>query len=112
MKEKLYLSNRDLVFKECNLKSSNNKYNCHHIIERNDKKRKLVPNDFPLNNRSNLIPLPITVHDDLHKLMDNDPYFKRNINTRVYLANMAFNGELDLVPDRIYFTDPIKTRKV
>lgn len=106
MKEKQYLSNRDLVFEQCHLKPSNRKYNCHHIIERFDKKRKLVPSDFPLNNRSNLIPLPIEVHDQLHEIMDNDTYFKRNIHTRVYLANMAFNGELDLVPDRLYYSDP------
>jgi len=112
MKEKQYLSNRDEVFEECNLKTSNKIYNCHHNVERFDKKRHLVPNDFELNNRRNLTPLKITVHDQLHELMDNDPYFKRNISTRIYLANMAFNGDLCDVPDRLYFTDPVSMMRL
>ena len=103
-KESLYLTNRDLVFKERGLKPHTNRENCHHIVEKNDKKRKLIRSDFQLNNRSNLVPLPIEVHEQLHILMDNDKRYKRDVSVRVYFANMALNGELDLVPQRMYHT--------
>jgi len=112
MKEGLYLRNKKEVFKDCGLKPKDRKHNCHHTYERNDVKRGYLPKDFPINDRFNLTPLPIIVHNELHDLMDNDHRFAGNIHTRVYLANMAFCGELDLVPDRIYFTYPnIKTRE-
>ena len=105
-KEKQYLTNKDSVFLDCNIKTNNKRFNCHHIFERNDKKRHLLPKDFQINNRCNLIPLPIKVHNELHEIMDNSKEFRKNISTRVYLANMAFIGELDLVPSRIYYSDP------
>jgi len=112
MKDEVYHRNREEVFKQCGLKTSNKTLNCHHIVERFDKKRKLVPDNFPINDRRNLIPLKITVHDKLHEIIEQEPYFRNNMSTRVYLANMAYCGDLCDVPDRLYFTDPIKTRTV
>jgi len=105
-KEKDYLSNRVKVFNECDINPNDKRFNCHHIYEKNDKKRHLLPKDFQINNRCNLIPLPIEIHNELHEIMDNTKEFKKNINTRVYLANMAFIGELDLIPQRLYYSDP------
>lgn len=112
MSDKELTRNKKIVFQECGLKSKDKKaYNVHHIIEKSDIKRKLVPKDFPINSRENLIPLPKDVHEELHDLMDNDHRYAGNIHTRVYLANMAFCGDLCDVPDRLYFTYPnIKTR--
>jgi len=107
MKEGLYLRNKKEVFKECGLNSKDRKHNCHHIFERSDLKYGYLPPDFPINDKQFLIPLVVREHNELHELMDNHPYFKRNMNTRVYLANMSFIGELQDVPDRLYFTDPM-----
>lgn len=105
MGERAYDRHRKEVFYECDLKPKNKHYSCHHIIEKNDVKRGLVPPDFPINNRDNLIPLPNVIHKELHDIMDT--YFRTDISTRVYLANMAFIGELCDVPDRLYRTKVI-----
>jgi len=111
MSDKELDRNKKLVFQECGLKPKDKKtHNVHHIVEKSDIKRRLVPKSFPINERENLIPLPIIVHNELHDLMDNDHRFAGNIHTRVYLANMAFNAELDLVPSRLYLTNPIEVR--
>jgi len=108
MSDKELDRNKKLVFQECGLKPKDKKsYNVHHVIEKSDIKRKLVPKDFPINERENLIPLPKDVHEELHDLMDNDHRYAGNIHTRVYLANMAFNQELDRVPEDIYLKDPM-----
>lgn len=109
MKEGLYLRNKDEVFIDCGLKPKQKGYNCHHIFNRSDKERHKLPNDFQINDRSNLIPLPIHTHEELHYL--DDHYFHKDISTRVYLANMAFNSELDLVPDRMYHVMPSVRKK-
>lgn len=106
MSERVYHKNRKEVFKDCPEKPYEQE-NCHHTYERNDKKRKLLPPNFPIDCRRNLVPLPIGYHNLLHEIMDNTKEFKRNIATRVYLANMAFNGELDLIPERLYLSNPL-----
>ena len=112
MSDKELTRNKKIVFEECGLRSKDKKsYNVHHVVEKSDIKRKLVPKSFPINERENLIPLPKDIHEELHDLMDNDHRYAGNIHTRVYLANMAFISELDLVPDRLYFTYPIQPRK-
>ncbi len=100
--ERSYKQVKKELRKELGLSSKDKKINFHHIIERRDKKEGRVPDDFPINNRQNITPLFIQSHEQLHFLDDN--YFHNDITTRVYLANMAFNEELDLVPDRFYRT--------
>lgn len=78
-------------------KKRNNRYNIHHCIFKSDVKRGLVPRHFPVNARENLIPLPIEVHNQLHKLVEETPAYRNNIECRIWLANMAYNGELDLI---------------
>jgi hypothetical protein len=107
MSERVYNHNKEQVFRDCGLITHKKGYNCHHIVERFDLKRHLIHPHFPVDHRSNLIPLPMETHEELHELMDNTPCFSRNINTRIYLANMAFIGELDLVPERLYLKDPM-----
>lgn len=102
MKDKLYIRSRKEVFEDCNIKNSDKRYNCHHIQFKRDINK--LPKDFTLSKRSNLIPLPIDIHEELHELIDQDTYFKNNLQTRVYLANMAFSGDLQDIPDHIYFT--------
>ncbi len=104
MKESSLIRYKREVFKQCGLKTSDKRYNIHHDIEKFDVKRGLVAPDFPVNNRHNLTPLPVDIHRELHEMMDNDPFFARDVTTRIYMANMAFINELDLVPDRFYRT--------
>lgn len=104
--EKEYHQNRNSTFKLCGIDPNNKSFSCHHLYFKHDKKTNKLPPFFPVNCRSNLIPLPIEIHNDLHALIDNSKEFKRNISTRVYLANMAFNRELDLVPERLYLSNP------
>lgn len=104
-KEKNYLSNRVKVFNECNINPNNKRFNCHHDYFRIDLRKHLLPNNFPINNTSNLTPLPIEIHDELHYIIENEVKY-RDIKLRKYMSNMAFIGELDLIPERIYYSDP------
>ena len=79
--------------------------NRHHIQFKRDKQQ--LPRRFDLNDPSNIVKLPVDTHNELHYIVDSTPCFRNNLNTRVYLANMAFCGELDLVPDRLYLKDPM-----
>jgi hypothetical protein len=99
MKEKLSHQTRKEVFEEAGIvqKKRNGRYNIHHDIFKSDVKRGLVPRNFPINERRNLTPLPIDVHNDLHELVERTPAFRNNIECRKWLANMAYNGELDLI---------------
>ena len=103
-KETEYEINKDLVFHECHVKKDKH-HNMHHIYFRNDEHKHKLPVGFPINDRCNLIPLPVPVHEELHWIVDNDRNYK-DIQLRTYLANMAFNGELEDIPDRLYVSDP------
>ena len=87
------------VYKQCGIKNPNKKpkYNIHHIIFKSDVKYGDAPRDFPVNARFNLIPLPISVHNELHDLVERTPAFKWNTDSRIWLANLAFNNDLDLL---------------
>lgn len=111
MKEARYELTKCVERKELHIRHNDKKINFHHIIHRQDYADNLVPRNFPLHGESNVIPLPIHIHEQLHWI--DDQYFHQDISTRVYLANMAFNSELDLVPDRMFFTYPnLKTRYI
>lgn len=99
MKEKLSNQQRKDVFQECGVPYGKRKitHNIHHIIEKQDVHRGLVDKHFPLNNRCNLIVLPIPVHSQLHEIMDNEPAYRTNIDSRIWLANYAYNGDLDML---------------
>lgn len=84
--------------------------NEHHIVFKFDKKCGLVPKRFDLNNPRNKVQLPIKIHDDLHALVNENEMFRRRVDTRIYLANMAYNDELQDVPERLYLKDPITMR--
>lgn len=75
----------------------NKQANVHHIIFKSDVNRGLVDRHFPVSARANLIPLPIVVHRELHELVERTPAYRTNIDSRIWLANYAFNGELDLL---------------
>lgn len=81
--------------------------NVHHVYFKTDKNR--LPRGFKTNDRSNLVVLPTETHETLHDMIDNSGYLQE-LSLRVYLANMAFIEELDLVPQREYHQLP-KTRK-
>lgn len=89
----------------------NQRVNLHHICFKSDYKRGLLPRDFNVNQRSNLIPLEIEVHNELHKIIDNNPRYRNDISLRVYFANMAFCGDLSDVPERLYLVSPEKIMK-
>ena len=75
----------------------NPRVNLHHICFKSDYKRGLLPRDFNVNRRENLIPLPITIHNELHKIVEETPAYRNCIESRIWLANYAYNGELDLL---------------
>ena len=104
-KEK-YLRCRDSSFVECGLKPNDKERNCHHDYFRYDLKKHLIPRDFPINDRSNLTPLLKDIHEEMHWIIDNDVQY-RDIRLRKYMANMAFNEELDLIPSRKFYSDPL-----
>lgn len=98
MKELCHHAKRE-VFEQCGVSNQKNKPRCniHHIIFKKDIKYGDAPRDFPINTRCNLIPLPIDVHNELHDIVERTPAFKWNIDSRIWIANYAFNGELDLL---------------
>ncbi len=77
--------------------------NTHHIQQLRDKKR--LPRGFDLEAESNKIRLPVSVHNRLHYIIDSSIY-RNDLTTRVYFANMAYSGDLQDVPDRMYRTNP------
>ena len=106
MAERVYDRNRAEVFKECGLKPSDKKHSCHHTFERRDLKHHRLPKGFPINCRENLVPLPIKTHAELHEIVESNPQYRKDISLRVYFSNMAYNEELDLIPERGYQSFP------
>ena len=106
MKE-LSKDTRREIFEECGVPYSKRKttHNVHHAVQKRDVRDGLVPKGFPINNRENLTVLPIPVHNELHKIIDNNPQYRNDIGLRVYFANMAWNGELDLIPEGMFRTE-------
>ena len=102
--ERSYKQVKKELRKEFGLSSKDKRINFHHNFERRDKKEGRLPEGFSINTRFNITPLFIGDHEYLHFL--DDKYFHERIDTRVYLANMAFNNELDLVPDRLFSVMP------
>ena len=107
MKE-LSKDTRREIFEECGVPYSKRKstHNVHHVIQKRDVRDRLVPKNFPVNDRSNLIVLPIKTHNQLHKIIDSNPEYANDISLRVYFANMAWNGELQDIPERMFRTNP------
>ena len=106
MKDRLYETNRSEVFKDCGLRTRDKSHSCHHDYFKRDIKNNLIPRNFPISSRCNLTPLPNDTHEELHYIIDSNPYYRNNISLRVYFANMAYNEELDLIPDRMYRSSP------
>jgi len=106
MKE-LSKDTRREIFEECGVPYSKRKstHNVHHVIQKRDVRDRLVPKNFPVNDRCNLIVLPIITHNQLHKIIDTVSMF-RSVDTRVYLANMAYNGDIQDIPDMLYRVKP------
>jgi len=98
MKELSHKDRQD-VFKQCNIDYQKRKttHNVHHIIQKSDIKRGLVNRHFPVNGRSNLVVLPIAVHNELHRIIEDTPAYRNCIESRIWIANYAYNGELDLL---------------
>jgi len=106
MAERVYDRNRAEVFQDCGLKPSDKRHNCHHSYERQDLKHHRLPPKFPINDTHNLVPLLREVHAELHEIVENDPRYRKDISLRVYFSNMAYNNELDLIPERGYQSFP------
>lgn len=106
MKE-LSKDTRREVFDDCGVPYSKRKstHNVHHVIQKRDVRDRLVPKNFPVNDRSNLIVLPIITHNQLHKIIDSNPEYVNDISLRVYFANMAWNGELEDIPECMFRTN-------
>lgn len=106
MKE-LSKDTRREIFEECGVPYSKRKstHNVHHVIQKRDVRDRLVDKKFPVNDRSNLIVLPIITHNQLHEIIDSNPEYVNDISLRVYFANMAWNGELQDIPDRMFRTN-------
>jgi len=98
MKELSHKDRQD-VFKQCNIDYQKRKtiHNVHYIIQKSDIKRGLVDRHFPVNGRSNLVVLPIAVHNELHRIIEDTPAYRNCIESRIWIANYAYNDELDLL---------------
>jgi hypothetical protein len=90
-----YLKNREESFKRKGIDPRDKRYNCHHILTREDKKRGRLPPDFDIDCVDNLMPILIERHNALNKYMELHPELYDDISTRVDLANLAEIGELD-----------------
>jgi len=106
MKE-LSKDTRREIFEECGVPYSKRKstHNVHHVIQKRDVRDRLVPKNFPVNDRCNLIVLPIITHNQLHKIIDSNPEYVNDISLRVYFANMAWNGEIEDIPEHMFRTN-------
>lgn len=62
----IYLKARNRVFTIYGLNPDDKRYNCHHIVQRSDLGT-LVSLDFEVNALSNLIPMKIREHKELHE---------------------------------------------
>lgn len=69
-KEKeIYLEARNRVFEIYGKNPKDKRYNCHHNIGRAEAKE-LIGKDFEINQLSNLIPMRIETHAQLHKRIE------------------------------------------
>jgi hypothetical protein len=94
MSERVYHNNRKEVFRQCGLNPNDTDYDTHHIKTRQDKKKKLLPKNFKLHARENLVPLEVELHFELHEIIKREEY-RNDISNRVYLANLAFIDDLE-----------------
>jgi hypothetical protein len=96
------------IFEECGVPYSKRKstHNIHHNYFKRDKRNNLLPKGFNVNSRTNLTVLPIPVHNELHKIIDDNQQYRNDISLRVYFANMAWNGDLQDIPERMFRTNP------
>jgi hypothetical protein len=65
-----YLKNRDEVFQVYGIDPKDRKYNCHHIVTKNDFKTGIVSSDFDIDNKSNLYPIRVDLHVILHQIIE------------------------------------------
>ena len=105
MKEKLSHQARKDIFEQCGVEWGKRKttHNVHHDYFRCDLKRHLIPSNFNIKDKNNLTVLPRQTHEKLHWIVENDIQY-RDIRLRKYMSNMAFNGDLDLIPQNIYYS--------
>lgn len=91
-----YKKNRERVYEIYEIDINDKTYNCHHIVSREDYRKGLVPPDFDINALSNLYPMKITEHNDLHKRIDELEGVVRNhwspeeadLNRVLYIEDM------------------------
>jgi hypothetical protein len=92
MRSQEYSRNRDIVFQELGIDPSDRRYNCHHMIQKRDKK--CGRTNVNINAKENLIPMPIQEHECLHKFIDSHPELRNDVSMRVTIANLFFNGDI------------------
>lgn len=66
-----YLRNRARVYEIYGIKENDQRYNCHHIIQRSDV-GELVGKDFDIDAKSNLYPILKTDHEDINDRIRSD----------------------------------------
>jgi hypothetical protein len=86
-----YAENRTLAFEQLGINPNDRRYNCHHIIQKKDKKNGLAQG-IDIDDVANLLPLPIEEHNFLHKYLDTH-YEVNTISMRVNIANIIYNGD-------------------
>lgn len=69
----VYLHNCEIVYNIYNIpkKDRGTRVNIHHILLKSDYKYGLIPNDGKRDDISNLYPLPIEEHNQLHRRLEN-----------------------------------------
>lgn len=72
MPSERYLRNKIRVFELYGIDIKDKKYNCHHQVFRRDIIDGLVPSDYDIDGKANLIPLHIrNEHEPLHRLVED-----------------------------------------
>jgi len=71
-----YKENRKRVYEICGIDIKDRKYNCHHIIFRSDLKKGIFEDpEYDIDQKGNLFPLLILVHNYLHvKVAEQEGY--------------------------------------
>ena len=94
MSSERYLKNKSKAFELKGLDVNNHEFNCHHVIFKSDVKKGLVSKDFDINAVDNLLPLPHSVHNELHRYIKENG-LENDITCRANLAHLAEIGELE-----------------
>ena len=90
-----YLANRTEAFLKKGINPDDRRYNCHHILTKEDKKLGRLPPNYDIDQVDNLLPILIERHEELNRFMEQHHELYKDISNRQDLAHLAEIGQLD-----------------